>query len=125
MEFLDISSSGAAYQYAVKIEYKFKQWNKQNSGYANASQQKMGEGSLNTQTKWPSKDNQPSDNPSKPQMKKGNGKAKKDTGKWCELYKIPWHNIDECQAKQSLVAEMKSSQLDPDSDSKIEPDKGK
>jgi len=37
--------------------------------------------------------------PSKPQMKKGNGKAKKNTRKWCELHKSPWHNTDECQAK--------------------------
>ena len=63
--------------------------------------------------------------PSKPQMKKGNGKVKKDTWKWCELHKSPWHNTDECRAKQSLVAEMKSSKLDSESDSKTEPDKGK
>ena len=56
-------------------------------------------------------------------MKKGNGKVKKDTEKWCELYKSPWHNTDECWEKQSLVAKMKS--LDPDSDSEIELDKGK
>ena len=78
----------------------------------NASQQKLGRGSLNTQTKWSSKDNHPLDNPSKMQMNKGNGKAKKDIGKWCKLHKIPWHNTDECRAKQSLVAEMKSSELD-------------
>ena len=57
MVFLDISSLGAAYWYVVKIEKKFKQRNKKSFGYANASQQKMGRGSLNTQTKWPSKDN--------------------------------------------------------------------
>ena len=91
MEVLDISSLGDAYQYAVKIKQSF--------GYANASQQKTGRGSLNTQTKWPSKYNQPLDNPSKPQMKKGNGKAKKDAGKWCELHKSPWHNTDECRSK--------------------------
>ena len=72
-----------------------------------------------------SKDNHPLDNPSKPQMKKGNGKAKKDTGKWCELHKIAWHNTDECRAKQSLVAEMKASELDLDSDFETDPDKGK
>jgi hypothetical protein len=85
----------------------------------------MGRGSINTQTKWSSKDNYPLDNPSKPQMKKGNGKAKKDTRKWCKLHKSPWHNTNECRAKQSLVAKMKSSELDPDSDSEIELDQGK
>ena len=72
-----------------------------------------------------SNDNHSSDNASKPQMKKGNGKAKKDTGKCCELDKSPWHNTEECWAKQSLVAEMKSSELNPDSNSETEPDKGK
>ena len=52
-----------------------------------------------------------------PQSKKGDGKTKKDTGKWCEFHKIPWNNSDECRSKQSLVAEIKSSELDPNSDS--------
>jgi hypothetical protein len=30
-------------------------------------------------------------------------------GKWCEYHQIPWHNIEECLSKQSLVAELKSS----------------
>ena len=59
------------------------------------------------------------------QMKKGNWKAKKDTRKWCEIHKIPWHNTDECRTKQLLVAEMKSLELDPNFNSEIEPDKGK
>ena len=63
MEFLDISLLGATYRYAVKIEQEFKQWNKHSFGYGNASHKRMGRGSLNTQTKWPSKDNQPLDNP--------------------------------------------------------------
>jgi hypothetical protein len=75
--------------------------------------------------KGQSKDGQPQDNQSKPQTKKGNGKMKKDTGKWCEFHKIPWHNTDECHSKQSLVAEMKASESDPGSNSDSEPDKGK
>ena len=39
----------------------------------------------------------------------------KDTMKWCEFYKIPWQNTDECHSKQSLVVEIKYSDSDPDS----------
>ena len=77
------------------------------------------------QTKGSSKDNQPLKNSFKSQTKKGNGKMNKDTGKWYDFHKIPWHNTDECHTKQSLVAEMKSSELDPDSDSNSKMDKGK
>jgi hypothetical protein len=38
-------------------------------------------------------------NKSKPQEKKGHGKTKKDTGKWCNFHKIPWHNTEECRSK--------------------------
>ena len=38
MDFLDISSLGATYQYVVKIEQKFKQKNKQDFGFANQQQ---------------------------------------------------------------------------------------
>jgi hypothetical protein len=38
-------------------------------------------------------------NQSKTQEKKGHGKTKKDTEKWCEFHKIPWHNTDECRSK--------------------------
>jgi hypothetical protein len=47
MEFLDISSLGAAYRYAVKIEQKFKHSNKQEFGSANPQQPKYGKGSPN------------------------------------------------------------------------------
>jgi hypothetical protein len=125
MEFLDISSLGAAYRYVVKIEQKFKQKNKWDFSSANPSQQKHGKGGPNSQGKGQSKDGQPQDNQSKPPTKKGNGKSKKDTGKWCEFHKIPWHNTDECHSKQSLLAEMKASGSDVDSDSDSEPEKGK
>jgi hypothetical protein len=53
------------------------------------------------------------------QEKKGHGKTKKDTEKWCEFHKSPWHNTDECRSKQSLVAEIKDKEpnLDSESDS--------
>ena len=127
MGFLDISTLGSTYRYAVKIEKKFKQRNKREFGSANPPH-KQGRGNPGPQNRGQS--TPPSDNPSKPQAKKGNGKTKKDTGKWCEFHKSPWHNTDECRSKQSLLAEIKASESDPDSDSDSEPnaavnDKGK
>jgi hypothetical protein len=63
--------------------------------------------------------------PSKPQHKKGNEKTKKDMGKWCEYHKIPWHNIEEFHFKQSLVAELKESDFEVDSDFESNPKGGK
>jgi hypothetical protein len=50
MEFLDISSLGAAYRYVIKIEQKLKQktWK---FGLGNPSQQNPGKGSSNPQNK--------------------------------------------------------------------------
>ena len=59
-------------------------------------------------------------NQSKPQEKKGHGKTKKDTEKWCDFHKSPWHNTDECRSKQSLVAEIKDKEPNPDSESDSE-----
>jgi hypothetical protein len=106
MEFLDISSLGAAYRYVVKIKQKFKQRNKWEFGAANASQHKHGKGDPNTLNKGQSKDGQPQDN-------------------LCKFHKIPWHNTDECRSKQSLVVELKTSKSDPGFDSVSEPYKGK
>jgi hypothetical protein len=111
MEFLDISLLGAAYRYAVKIEKKFRHQNKWEFESANPQQPKYDKDDPNKQ---------PLENQSKPQEKKGHGKTKKDTGKWCDFHKIPWHNTDECHSKQSLVVEIKDKELNPDSKSNSE-----
>jgi hypothetical protein len=51
--------------------------------------------------------------------------SKKDTGKWCEYHKIPWHNTEECHSKKSLVVELKASESEADSDSESNPEGGK
>lgn len=48
----------------------------------------------------------------KPQEKNNTTKKKKDIGNGCQFHKIPTHNISECQATKSLVAELKASELD-------------
>jgi len=88
MDFLDISSLSVAYRYVVKIEKKFRHQNKQEFGYVNPQQPKYEKDDPNKQLP---------ENYSKPQEKKGHRKTKKDTGKWCNFYKIPWHNTDECR----------------------------
>jgi hypothetical protein len=45
-------------------------------------------------------------------------------GKWCEFHTSSTHNTSECWAKQSLVAELKASELDACSDFELELDKG-
>ena len=94
MDFLNISSLGYAYWYAIKIEHKFRHQNKWEFESANTKQPKHGKDDPNQK---------PSNNHSKTQEKKGKGKMKNDSGKWCDFHKIPWHNIDECHLKQSLV----------------------
>ena len=45
-------------------------------------------------------------------------------GKWCEFHKSSTHNMSKCQAKQSLVVELKAFESDTCSDSESETNKG-
>jgi hypothetical protein len=65
MEFLDISSLGAAYRYVIKIEQKLKQKTRQ-FGLGNPSEQKAGKGDPNPLNKGQSNDGQYQDNQYKP-----------------------------------------------------------
>jgi hypothetical protein len=116
MEFLYISSLGVAYRYAVKIEQKLKQKMRQFRP-GNPSHQNLGNSSPNPQNKGQRKYGQNQDNHSKPQAKKAIRKTKKDTRKWCDFHKIPWHNTVDCRSKQSLVDEVKASESDVGFDS--------
>jgi hypothetical protein len=111
MDYLDISSLGVSYRYVVKIKHKFKHQNKQEFGSANPQQPKYDKDIPNKQSL---------ENQSKPQEKKGHGKTKKDTEKWWDFHKIPWHNTNECRSKQSLVADIKDKEPNPDSESDYE-----
>jgi hypothetical protein len=124
MEFLDIASLGAAYRYVVKIKQKFKQ-KRREFGSSNSSQSKQGKGSPNPQNKGERKDGHSQDNQSKQKHKKGNEKSKKDTRKWCEYHKIPWHNIEECHSKQLVVVELKDFKSEEDSESESNTEGGK
>ena len=55
------------------------------------------------------------ENWSRTQENKGHGKTKKDTGKWCEFHKSPWHNNNECHSKQPLVVQVKDKETNTDS----------
>jgi hypothetical protein len=123
MEFLDISSLGAAYRYVVKIEHKLKQktWK---FGPGNPSQQNPRKGGPNPKNKGQIKYGQYQDNDSKKQAKKDTRKTKKDIEKWCDFQKSPRHNTADCHSKKSLVAKVKASESYAGSDSESEPERG-
>jgi hypothetical protein len=122
--FLTSHPWAAAYRYVVKIEQKLKQKTRQ-FGPGKPSQQNPGKGGPNPQNKGQRKYGQYQDNQSKPQAKKDTEKTKKDTGKWCDFHKSPWHNTVDYRSKKSLVAEVKASESDVASDSEPEPERGR
>jgi hypothetical protein len=124
IDFMDIASLGTTYRYAIKIEQKVKQ-KRQEFGSVNSSQSKQGKGSPNPHSKGQRKDGHSQDNQSKLQQRKENEKTKKDTGKWCEYHKIHRHNTKECRSKQSLMVELKASELEVDYDFESNPKGGK
>jgi hypothetical protein len=105
MDFLDITSLGVAYRYAVKIEQKFKKKSKW---------EKHGKGNSNSHNEGQSKEFQTQENQSQKKEKKGNGNSKKETRKWCEFHNIPQHNTDGCRSIQSLVAKLKDKEMNLD-----------
>jgi hypothetical protein len=116
MQFLDISSLGATYRYSFKIEQKLKQ-KTQKFGLGNPSQKNPGKGSFHPQNKGERKYEQYQENQSNQQANKDTKKKKKDTEKWCDFHKIPWHNTNEFRSKKYLVAEVKNSESDAGSNS--------
>jgi len=61
MEFLDITSLGMAFRYAIKIEQKVKQ-KRREFGFVTPSHSKQGKGGPNPHTKGPSQYGHPQDN---------------------------------------------------------------
>jgi hypothetical protein len=90
MDFMDISSLGALIDMLLKLRRNLSTRTKWEFGSANPQQPKYDKDDPNKQSPK---------NQSKTQEKKGHGKTKKDTEKWCDFHKIPWHNTDECRSK--------------------------
>jgi hypothetical protein len=91
MDFLNISSLGVSYRYAVKIKHKFGHQHKWEFRSTNMKQPNHGKDGPNQQ---------PHKNQSKEHEKKGKVKMKNNTyRKWCGFHKYPWNNIDECHSK--------------------------
>jgi hypothetical protein len=106
MDFLNISSLEVAYRYVVKIKQKFRHQIKQEFVYVHPQQPKYYKYNPNKH---------PPENPYKLQVKKGNENMK-DTGKWCDFHKRPWHNTNELRSKQSLVSKIKEKESNPNSE---------
>jgi hypothetical protein len=94
-------------------------------GPGNPSQQNLVKGGPNPQKKGQSKDGKYQDNQSKPQAKKDTRSKNKDTRKWYDFHKIPWHNTIDCCSKKSLVADVKASESNAGYESESELERGR
>ena len=99
MEFLDITSLGMVYRYNAKVEQKLKQ-------------KKQDFGSMNPKPRKDAPEPQNRGQSQRRVTQNTTTNPNKDTGKWCEFHNSPTHNINECQAKQSSMAELKAPKSD-------------
>jgi hypothetical protein len=124
MEFLDISSLGTAYRYAIKIEQKLKQKMRQ-FGPGNPSQKNPGKGTPTRRTKdRAKKDCLRKTSPGRKQRRTPK-RQRKIPGSGATSIRAPGITLLIVTQRSRLVAEVKASESDVGSDSESEPERGR